>query len=73
MPLVQSFFWGSDHSLVIQPPSLALLGLKAWRTIMHIGVEGREREIESMAWDSVFLGVKDATLVFDGLSLYWQV
>lgn len=40
---------------------------------MHIGVEGRERERESMAWDSVFLGVEDATLVFDGLSLYWQV
>lgn len=46
MPLVQSFFWGSDRSLVIQPPSLAFLGLEAWRTLMHIGVEGRERERE---------------------------
>ena len=77
MPLVQSFFLGSGHSLVIQPPSLALLGLEAWRTLMHSGVEGRERkrerEKESMAWDFVFLGVEDGTLVFDGLSLYWQV
>lgn len=75
MPLVQSFFLGSGHSLVIQPPSLALLGLEAWRTLMHSGVEGRERkrERESMAWDFGFLGVEDGTLVFDGLSLYWQV
>ena len=44
---------------------------------MHSGAEGRERkrerEKESMAWDFVFLGVEDGTLVFDGLSLYWQV
>ena len=42
---------------------------------MHSGVEGRERkrERESMAWDFGFLGVEDGTLVFDGLSLYWQV
>ena len=25
------------------------------------------------AMDFVFLGVEDGTLVFDGLSLYWQV
>ena len=46
MPSVQGFFLGSDHRLAIQPPSLALLDLEAWRTLMHIGLEGRERKRE---------------------------
>ena len=45
---------GSDHKLAIQPP-LALLDLEAWRTLMHIGVEGRERK--EREWSGIlFLG-----------------